>query len=94
MGRDPSAQPISQQFDNWLQKTLIDAPPTQRFERLLDWSKAPSARLAHPQEDHLIPLMVAVGAAENEKGVLIYHEKSFMGNVAVSSFRFGEALSP
>jgi aromatic ring-opening dioxygenase catalytic subunit (LigB family) len=44
---------------------------------------------AHPQEDHLIPLMVAVGAAEQEKGERVYHEDAFMGGTSVSSYRFG-----
>jgi aromatic ring-opening dioxygenase catalytic subunit (LigB family) len=56
---------------------------------LLHWSDAPAARLAHPREDHLLPLMVAVGAAEQEAGSLIYHEPDFMAGVTVSSFRFG-----
>jgi len=78
----------SKEFDVWLGQTLTASNPNQRTERLLAWAKAPSARLAHPQEDHLIPLMVAVGAAEQEKGEMIYHEEKFMGGVTVSSFRF------
>jgi hypothetical protein len=48
----------------------------------------PAARSVHPEEDHLIPLMVAVGAAENEAGSRVYHEM-FMDRFAISSFRFG-----
>jgi aromatic ring-opening dioxygenase catalytic subunit (LigB family) len=48
-----------------------------------------AARAAHPREDHLIPLMVAVGAAGNEAGARIYHESDFMGAITVSSYRFG-----
>ncbi len=51
---------------------------------------APSARLAHPDEDHLIPLMVAVGA-EEEPGVRVYYEDSFFGGLTVSSYRFRHA---
>ncbi len=58
--------------------------------KLCDRSNAPSARLAHPDEDHLISLMVAVGAAEAETGARVYHEDSFFGGVAVSSYRFGK----
>ncbi len=47
--------------------------------------------MAHPREEHLIPLMVAVGAAEAEAGERVYHEDAFMGGLAVSSFRFGAA---
>jgi hypothetical protein len=34
--------------------------------------------------------MVAAGAAEEEKGVRVYHEDSFFGGITVSSFRFGD----
>jgi aromatic ring-opening dioxygenase catalytic subunit (LigB family) len=85
---DQRASKPSREFDSWLQTTL-KLDPKERREKLLDWEKAPSARLAHPQEDHLIPLMVAVGAAENETSQLSYHEDQFMGGIAVSSFRFG-----
>ncbi len=49
--------------------------------------------MAHPREEHLIPLMVAVGAAEAEAGERIYHEDAFMGGLVVSSFRFGAAAA-
>ena len=86
----PQAQEPSKAFDDWLAAT-VDAAPTQRVERLLDWSQAPAARIAHPREEHLIPLMVAVGAAEQDAGTRIYHEDAFMGGIAVSSYRFGAA---
>lgn len=55
------------------------------------WSSAPVARSAHPHEDHLLPLMVAVGAAEDETASCVYHQSDFMGAWTVSSFRFGAA---
>jgi aromatic ring-opening dioxygenase catalytic subunit (LigB family) len=82
----------SREFDEWLNETLINSSTSERSEKLLHWGKAPSARLAHPQEDHLIPLMVAVGAAEGEAAALCYHEEKFMGGITVSSFRFGDAF--
>jgi aromatic ring-opening dioxygenase catalytic subunit (LigB family) len=87
---DARAVKPSHEFDEWLSDTLIDSTPSDRSKRLLDWEKAPSARLAHPQEDHLIPLMVAVGAAGDDPASLCYHEEQFMGGIAVSSFRFGK----
>jgi aromatic ring-opening dioxygenase catalytic subunit (LigB family) len=85
----PQARPASKAFDDWLERTVVQAPPPQRAAALVDWATAPAARLAHPREEHLIPLMVAAGAAESEAGVRIYHEDEFMGGIAVSSFRFG-----
>lgn len=83
-----SGRLASQAFDGWLQQTLLQLPPAARSEQLLNWSKAPAARAAHPREDHLLPLLVAVGAAENESAHCIYQE-DFMGAIAVSSYRFG-----
>ena len=86
----PQARQPSAAFDQWLDETLVDSTPEQRDARLLAWAKAPSARAAHPREDHLLPLMVAVGAAEYESATRIYHEDAFMGGISVSSFRFGK----
>lgn len=80
----------SRQFDEWLQETLIRSPPSERVKRLIDWEQAPSARAAHPREDHLIPLMVAVGAAGDDPGAVTYHEAGFGGGLTTSSFRFGK----
>lgn len=83
-GKAPSAA-----FDTWLQNALIKAAPEQRIQSLIDWEKyAPYARLCHPREDHLIPLMVAVGAAENAKATCVYHDANVFGGVTASSFRF------
>ncbi len=89
----PQAREVSKAFDDWLDDAVVAATPGQRVERLLQWSTAPAARIAHPREEHLIPLMVAVGAAEGEAGERIYHEDAFMGGIAVSSFRFGAAAA-
>ncbi|MDK4740378.1 class III extradiol ring-cleavage dioxygenase [Rhizobium sp. CNPSo 3464] len=81
----------SRQFDAWLQQTLVHSSPYERAKLLLEWEQAPSARAAHPREDHLIPLMVAVGAARDEPGAVTYHQNDFAGGLTASSFRFGYA---
>ena len=80
----------SRVFDAWLRKTLLDAAPAERTSRLVSWERAPLARAAHPREDHLIPLMAALGAAENEPAAVVYHQKDLMGGITASSYRFGE----
>lgn len=87
----PGAKEASARFDAWLQQTLVQDGPAARSQALLQWDHAPAARLAHPREDHLIPLLVAVGAAEDEAGACVYHQSDFMGGVTASSFRFGTA---
>ena len=79
----------SHQFDAWLRDAMALPPGPQRTGRLLAWEQAPSARAAHPREEHLLPLMVALGAAESDAAANVYHEDAFMGALAVSSFRFG-----
>lgn len=87
--RGTSGYEPSRRFDDWLRATVIDASPEEREARLLRWTDAPSARAAHPREDHLLPLMVAVGAAGDAPGALSYHQADFWGGLSVSSFRFG-----
>jgi len=87
--RDGTGGPASHAFDAWLTETLVEADSQARRAGLERWAAAPGGRQAHPSEDHLIPLMVAAGAAGGDPGVRIYHEADFMGSIAISSFRFG-----
>ncbi len=85
----PSAQAPSRAFDGWLEATLHETDPEEREARLVDWAAAPAARDAHPREEHLLPLMVAVGAAVGEPATRVYHEETLLGGLVVSSYRFG-----
>jgi len=66
----------SAQFDTWLGKA-VKAPAAERGKMLIDWHKAPGARFSHPRSEHLIPLMVAAGAAGEDAGKITYHEQMF-----------------
>jgi aromatic ring-opening dioxygenase catalytic subunit (LigB family) len=79
----------SREFDAWLQSAVVGQRGAERSRLLVDWESAPAARAAHPREEHLLPLMVAVGAAEQDAAVLSYHERDFLGGITVSNFRFG-----
>lgn len=73
-------------FDDWLAETVA-APPEERDRRLVDWARAPSARAAHPREEHLLPLMVVAGAAGADRG-----RTAFTGSVfgqRISAHHFG-----
>jgi aromatic ring-opening dioxygenase catalytic subunit (LigB family) len=83
-GRQPSAD-----FDRWLQDTLIGTPAAKRRAGLLDWEHAPAARIAHPMEDHFIPLLVADGAADGDPATCMHHETTAFGGITASSFRYG-----
>ncbi len=82
---DPRVTAPSQEFDQWLFEAA-EAPAPDRAGRLARWSQAPFARLCHPREEHLLPLMIAAGASE-QPGTRDYGEVVLGG--AVSAFRFG-----
>jgi aromatic ring-opening dioxygenase catalytic subunit (LigB family) len=87
----PGGALASRAFDSWLQHVLLELSALEREQAMLGWSEAPYARHAHPREDHLVPLWVALGAAEQEQAACVYHEEAFFGALTVSSFRFGTA---
>lgn len=84
----PEARIPSEAFDAWLHGVLAEAPGP-RTQALLNWEQAPQARVCHAQEDHLIPLHVALGAAEGEAATVTYHETGLFGGVTATSWRFG-----
>jgi aromatic ring-opening dioxygenase catalytic subunit (LigB family) len=56
--------PLAEEFDRWLAETLTSARAS-REAALVAWEEAPHARHAHGREEHLLPLMVAAGAAND-----------------------------
>lgn len=88
----PQAKTPSQEFDAWLLETMMASPQVRR-ERLRNWSNAPSARLCHPQEDHLIPLMVVTGAADADSATRVHYDPAFFGGIELSSFRLGNEIN-
>ncbi|KXV71840.1 dioxygenase [Acetobacter cerevisiae] len=86
MGENPASNAISHDFDVWLTAATC-APEAERNAALQHWDTAPGARICHPREEHLLPLMVAAGAAGADQGEQIYQD-TVMGK-ALSGFRFG-----
>jgi aromatic ring-opening dioxygenase catalytic subunit (LigB family) len=85
--RDPrGAAPHAQAFDAWLRETgqLV---ASERDQRLAAWATAPSARMAHPREEHLLPLMVIAGAAGDDRGHIPYTGTLF--GLPFSAYHFG-----
>jgi aromatic ring-opening dioxygenase catalytic subunit (LigB family) len=77
----------SEKFDAWLVDAVTKEDPKARDEALIAWASAPAARDVHPREEHLIPLMVAAGAGENDRGTRVF--QGDVMNVLVSAVRFG-----
>jgi aromatic ring-opening dioxygenase catalytic subunit (LigB family) len=73
-------------FDAWLGEAVL-ADPATREARLRAWDQGASARLAHPREEHLLPLMVAAGAAEGDTAKRVFHDRVL--GAPISGFRFG-----
>jgi len=72
-------------FDEWVQAAAT-ATPASRDEQLIDWAKAPYAKFCHPREEHLIPLMVAAGAAGADRGRVAWSDT--FGGMRISAVHF------
>ena len=79
------ADPAAEAFDAWLRAAMLDG--AARDSTLIEWTNAPGARAAQPHEDHLLPLMVAAGAASGEPGHVDFH--GYALGKPISGFRFG-----
>lgn len=84
-GGSGSVDPAAEAFDAWLRGSMTDAATRDRS--LVAWEQAPGARQAQPHEDHLLPLMVAAGAASGEPGRVAFHGHAL--GKPISGFRFG-----
>ena len=72
-------------FDEWLGAAVQD--PATRGQLLTHWREAPGGMASHPHEEHLIPLMVAAGAASNDRGVRTFSDS--IAGKPISGFQFG-----
>jgi aromatic ring-opening dioxygenase catalytic subunit (LigB family) len=84
LGLPPTASGV---FDAWLSDAATDPDPARRNAKLAQWTEAPAAHDAHPREEHLIPLMVAAGAAGDDVGKRSYSD-NMMGST-LSGYQFG-----
>ena len=77
----------SDEWDAALTDAVTDADPARRAARVAAWDSLPNAHFAHPREEHLLPLMVVVGAGGEGPAVRDYADH-VMG-WALSGYRFG-----
>ena len=85
---DPRAVSHADAFDEWL-RGAMGKTPDDRARALTEWAEAPSARFAHPREEHLIPLMVATGAAGDDPARLAFN--GTFGGTRLAAYHFGES---
>jgi aromatic ring-opening dioxygenase catalytic subunit (LigB family) len=63
--------PANDAFQDWLIETCAsDLSQTERERRLIEWENVPSARYCHPREEHLLPVHVCQGMADNSAKVV------------------------
>jgi aromatic ring-opening dioxygenase catalytic subunit (LigB family) len=75
------------QFSQALMRTLRDTDRSRRLEMLAKWEKTlPQARQAHGREEHLLPLHIALGAADDGKVILC--DEGWWGNLFMGNFAF------
>merc|ERR1712217_716744 len=70
-------------------KNMCCSAPRNRSQSLQSWSSLPHARAAHGREGYLLPLHIAVGAAEWEQGIVV-GDLRLHGGGALVHFMFGE----
>ena len=86
-GRDES-NAVATEFTHYLDQAVANLDAKVRWDMLRHWQRAPSARLAHPREDHLMPLLIAAGAAVEDAGRVLFSETVM--KVPMTSYVFGE----
>lgn len=75
--RDPSLASQTAAFDAW----AADALARGDVDALADYrNKAPGVAMAHPTADHFVPLLVALGAADDPRTVSAGIERMVWGN--------------
>ncbi|MBN8808288.1 MAG: dioxygenase [Sphingomonas sp.] len=85
--RGDQATAPSAVWDEALSDAVTDPDPAVRASRVANWTALPNARFAHPREEHLLPLMVALGAGGDARA-----RRDFRDVVlgwTVSGYRFG-----
>lgn len=78
--------PDSRAFDAWL-ASVVAKDANARDAALTAWESAPAARASHPREEHLLPLMVAAGAAQDDRGSVVFRD--VIMDMTASAIRFG-----
>jgi aromatic ring-opening dioxygenase catalytic subunit (LigB family) len=75
-------------FTDYLNEAVSQTNSAERSGMLMQWERAPQARAAHPREDHLMPLLVASGAALNDRGRVLLSDEVL--HIPMTSYVFGE----
>ena len=85
-GRIDAPEPLwSQEFSAWVHRALIEA----RTDDLVAYRRlAPHAAIAHPEEDHFMPLFVAFGAGGDGAQATRLHKSTTYGSLRMDAYAF------
>jgi 4,5-DOPA dioxygenase extradiol len=86
LGRGVQAPDWAARFDEWLDEKIRGGS----YEDLLDYSRlAPHASVAHPTDEHILPLFVAAGAGDSDAPGLSLHRGWTHGSLSMAAYAFG-----
>ncbi|MBV8859587.1 MAG: dioxygenase [Acidobacteria bacterium] len=91
IGRGEVPPEWAREFDEWLFRKISEGA----LEELLDYRRlAPHASVAHPTEEHLLPLFVAMGAgsAESTARGRSLHRGWTWGSLSMAAYGFGSGV--
>lgn len=78
-------QPWATNFATWLNQAVTEGA----VDRLTDYRRqTPDGAMAHPTDEHFLPLFVAMGAAGAGKGEVIFDAFTH-GNLGMQAYRWG-----
>ena len=73
--------------DNENRSNSMLMPSAEREKALLNWAAAPSARLCHPREEHLMPLHVVAGAATGGNSMIDFNDTVLGAKISAYQFQ-------
>jgi 4,5-DOPA dioxygenase extradiol len=88
--RQSGVQPAAyvQEFAAWVQTAVL----AKATEQLVDYrAEAPHAERAHPSEEHFLPLLIAMGAAQEADEVSVLQGGISHGALSMESYAWGLA---
>jgi 4,5-DOPA dioxygenase extradiol len=81
-GEKPAPSGWTKEFEDWVTEAVALDDVAERNRRLSSiMTLAPHAKRAHPTADHLLPIVMAAGAAVNPDGTAAVGKKVFEGCV-------------
>lgn len=84
--RDAEVPAFVDAFADWMSERILAGDRAA----LLDYrSLAPFAVQNHPSDEHLMPLFVALGAADSSEAVQLLHSSRDYGAIGMEAFAFG-----